>query len=129
MARILHTNLGLPVKLFGTSGVKLFKTDSNIRGRKGFPVSINARSFLFKFDLRGISKSEINSTNARSVEYPLCPFAAFTTFCLQFPTLKSFDSSNETPSKEVDKLVTFTVDSCFILDSFGVTEAPSELNN
>jgi hypothetical protein len=52
--------------LLGTSGVKHFRTPSNMAGLKGLPVSRITISF-FELESFGMSKSAINSANAVNV--------------------------------------------------------------
>ena len=61
------TNLGLPEKLFGISGENLFRTGSNMTGGKAFPYSRTMLSFFFECTPDGMSKPDINSTNACKV--------------------------------------------------------------
>lgn len=56
--------------LFGTSGVKFFRTLSNITGQNGLPDSNISVSCLFMLVLLGISNWVMNSANAVNVGYP-----------------------------------------------------------
>ena len=56
--------------LFGTSGVKFFRTPSNITGRNGLPDSNVSASCFFNLVMLGISNWVMNSANAVNVGYP-----------------------------------------------------------
>lgn len=51
-----NTHLGLPEKVAGTSGVKFFRTISNIVGLNGMPISISFTSFFVAIDELGMVK-------------------------------------------------------------------------
>ena len=54
--------------LFGTSGVKLLRTASNVAGLKGPPISRTVVSFFLTLELPdGTSKSDTNSAKAVNV--------------------------------------------------------------
>jgi len=55
--------------LFGTSGVKFFRTASNITGQNGLPDNISVSCF-FMLVVLGISNWVMNSENAVNVGYP-----------------------------------------------------------
>lgn len=57
--------------LFGTSGVKLLRTASNMAGLKGLPISRTVLSLFFSLELLdGTSKSDKKSAKAVKVGYP-----------------------------------------------------------
>ena len=66
----MQTYLGLTTVLVGTSGVKFFRTTSNMAGQKARPVSITETSFLFAFTPLGKLNSLMNKPNDASVGKP-----------------------------------------------------------
>lgn len=63
----MGTNLGLPDMPACKSGVNFLKTWSNMFGLKGFPLSRAGISLIFELKSFGMSKLEMNSTNACNV--------------------------------------------------------------
>lgn len=67
----VSSHLCLPDIPTGKSGVKPFKTASNIVGLKGFPVSITLFPSLVSLESLGTSNWDIKSTNACKVGKPI----------------------------------------------------------